>query len=323
MTRALVRPLLIAASVLVAGVVALAADPPWWAYPRNAPNLQVAPDDGKPRTVPGSSRTYTLKEIRNVFSPPDWHPDDHPPMPDVVGKGRPPDVRACGYCHLPSGIGKPENAAVSGLPIAYFKQQIADFKSGARRSSVPDIPPQALMTKSALAATDAEIEMAAAYFATLPPTRPGWITVKEVTTVPTMTVAGSIVVPDGSGRTEPIGQRILETATDFHRTELRDAHSGYVAYVPVGSIRKGDDLVNTGGEGRTLQCSICHGADLQGLGNVPRIGGLSPTYTFRQLFDMQAGTRSGPGAALMKAAVARLTEEDMVAIAAYLGSLAP
>ena len=320
--RACSKLMLVIVVVLAAGVLLSAADPPWWAYPRNNPNITPEPDDGKPRSVPGSSRSYTLKEIRNVFSPPDWHPEDHPPMPSIVGQGRPPEVRACGYCHLPSGIGKPENAAVAGLPIAYFKQQIADYKSGARRSSVPDIPPQNLMRQSVLAATDAEIEAAAQYFAKLPPTRPGWITVKEVTTVPVMTVAGSIVVPDGSGRTEPIGQRVLETATDFHRTELRDAHSGYVAYVPVGSIKKGEDLVRTGA-GITIQCNICHGADLQGLGNVPRVAGLSPTYAFRQLFDMREGTRNGPGAALMKGAVAKLTDEDIVAIAAYLGSLAP
>ena len=320
--RACSKLLLVVAVVLATGVLLFAADPPWWAYPRNNPNITPEPDDGKPRSVPGSSRTYTLKEIRNVFSPPDWHPEDHPPMPSIVGQGRAPEVRACGYCHLPSGIGKPENAAVAGLPIAYFKQQIADYKSGARRSSVPDIPPQNLMRQSVLAATDAEIEAAAQYFAKLPPTRPGWITVKEVTTVPVMTVAGSIVVPDGSGRTEPIGQRVLETATDFHRTELRDAHSGYVAYVPVGSIKKGEDLVRTGA-GITIQCNICHGADLQGLGNVPRVAGLSPTYVFRQLFDMREGTRNGPGAALMKGAVAKLTDQDIVAIAAYLGSLAP
>ena len=315
--------LLVATSALAAGVLVSAADPPPWAYVRNAPNQHVEPDDGKPRSVPGSTRTYTLKEIRNALSPPDWHPDDHPPMPDVVGKGRPPEVRACGYCHLPNGIGKPENAAVAGLPVAYFKQQIADFKSGARRSSVLDIPPQALMLKTALAVSDADVEIAAEYFSKLPPTRPGWITVKEVATVPTMTAAGSIVVPDGTGRTEPIGQRVLETATDFARTELRDAHAGYVAYVPIGSIKKGQELAATGDGGRTLQCGICHGPDLKGLGNVPRIAGLSPTYVVRQLFDLQTGTRNGPDAALMQGAVAKLTEEDMVSLAAYLGSLAP
>jgi cytochrome c553 len=318
------RTLMVAAAgVLAAAVLVSAADPPSWAYVRNAPNGPVMADDGKPHGVPGSPRTFTLKEIRNAFAPPDWHPDDHPPMPDVVGKGRPPEVRACGYCHLPNGIGKPENAAVAGLPVAYFKQQIADFKSGARRSSVLDIPPQALMLKTALAVSDADVEIAAEYFAKLPPTRSGWITVKEVETVPSMTAAGSIVVPDGSGRTEPIGQRVLETALDFHRTELRDAHSGYVAYVPVGAVKKGQELVTTGGGGRTLQCGICHGPDLAGVGDVPRIAGLSPTYVVRQLFDMQAGTRKGTGAALMEGAVTKLTIDEMVSIAAYLGSLAP
>ena len=321
--RNVVKTSLVALGVLTAVALVFAADPPPWAYVRNAPNQRVEPDDGRPHSVPGSTKTYTRKEITNGFAPPDWHPDDHPPMPDVVAKGRAPDVRACGYCHLPTGIGKPENAAVAGLPVAYFKQQIADFKSGARRSSVTDIPPQALMLKTALAVSDAEVDAAAEYFSKLPATRPGWITVKEVSTVPKMTMAGSIVVPDESGQTEPIGQRILETATDFHRTELRDARSGYVAYVPVGSIKKGEELAATGGGGKTLQCNICHGPDLKGLGNVPRIAGLSPTYAFRQLFDMQAGTRNGPGAALMKGAVAKLSEEDMVSLAAYLGSLAP
>ena len=175
--RNVVKTSLVASGVLAAVVLVFAADPPPWAYVRNAPNQRVEPDDGRPHSVPGSTKTYTRKEISNGFSPPDWHPDDHPPMPDVVGKGRAPDVRACGYCHLPTGIGKPENAAVSGLPVAYFKQQIADFKSGARRSSVTDIPPQALMLKTALAVSDAEVDAAAEYFSKLPATRPGWITV--------------------------------------------------------------------------------------------------------------------------------------------------
>lgn len=57
--------------------------------------------------------------------------------------------------------------------------------------------------------------------------------------------------------------------------------------------------------------------------SVPRIAGLSPTSVVRQVFDMQAGTRNGPGAALMKGAAAQLTVEDMVSAAACLASLAP
>ena len=43
----------------------------------------------------------------------------------------------------------------------------------------------------------------------------------------------------------------------------------------------------------------------------------------RQMFDLQHGTRRGPWAPLMAAAVQKLTLDDMVAIAAYAASLAP
>ena len=46
---------------------------------------------------------------------------------------------------------------------------------------------------------------------------------------------------------------------------------------------------------------------------VPPLAGRSPTYTVRQLFDLQHGTRRGPWSALMNAAVAKLTLDDMVA----------
>ena len=57
--------------------------------------------------VPNSNVRLTLTQIRDLFTPPDWHPEDHPAMPPIVGKGRKPQVWACGYCHLPTGYGKP------------------------------------------------------------------------------------------------------------------------------------------------------------------------------------------------------------------------
>jgi cytochrome c553 len=81
--------------------------------------------------------------------------------------------------------------------------------------------------------------------------------------------------------------------------------------------------VNTGGGGKTQQCSICHGPDLNGLAGIPPIAGRSPSYVVRQLYDLQSGARAGTAAALMKATVANLTVEDMVSIAAYLGSRSP
>jgi cytochrome c553 len=56
---------------------------------------------------------------------------------------------------------------------------------------------------------------------------------------------------------------------------------------------------------------------------VPPIVGRSPEYIYRQLNDIKIGTRNGAWTPLMKAVVANLTDEDMVAIAAYLVSKAP
>jgi cytochrome c553 len=93
--------------------------------------------------------------------------------------------------------------------------------------------------------------------------------------------------------------------------------------VPLGSIKKGEALVTTGGAGKTIKCSICHGADLKGIGNVPSISGRSPSYIARQLYDIQKGNRNGPWTQLMKEAVAKLTVDDMVSITAYLASRTP
>ncbi len=170
-------------------------------------------------------------------------------------------------------------------------------------------------------ATEDEVKVAAEYFAALKP-KP-WIRVVETDTVPKTKVAGWMLVAAGGGATEPIGQRIIEMPEDLERTELRDSASGFVAYVPVGSIKKGEALVTTGGAGKTIPCGICHGADLKGLGPVPALAGRSPSYIVRQLYDIQHGVRNGLWTELMKAVVAQLSEEDMVSIAAYTASRAP
>ncbi|MBI4887027.1 MAG: cytochrome C-binding protein, partial [Acidobacteria bacterium] len=84
------------------------------------------------------------------------------------------------------------------------------------------------------------------------------------------------------GGMEPIAGRIIELPEDAEHAELRDPHSPFMAYVPVGSIRKGEALVTTGG-GRTVRCALCHGADLKGLGPAPGLASRSPIYTVRQL----------------------------------------
>ncbi len=299
--------------------------PPPWAFTVNtpppvgaAPAAPAAPDP-TPRSVPGSNRRFTLAETRNAFNPPDWHPAGHPPMPPAVANGRRPEMRACGFCHLTNGQGRPENASLAGLPAAYIIQQMADFKSGARRSSEPKMGPPNAMIADAKAATDAEVREAAEYFAAVP-YRP-WIRVVERAEVPRTRIAGWMHVPTEGA--EPIGARIIEMPEDLGRTELRDGASGFVAYVPPGSISRGERLVTTGGGGRTVACGTCHGADLKGLGPVPPLAGRSPSYTVRQLFDLQQGARRGAWSSLMTEAIRQLTIDDMIAIAAYTASRQP
>lgn len=292
-----------------------------WAYALNSPGAVAEPDDGQPKHVPGSQQEFYLSEIQNLYSPPDWHPADHPAMPAIVAQGRNPGVFACAYCHLPNGQGRPENTSLAGLPAEYIVQQMADYRAGLRRSSEPQMVPASAMLAIGLNATESEVLAAAEYFSSLTP-QP-WIRVIETDTVPETSVAGWMYVAVEGGGVEPIGQRIIEMPVDLERTELRDSRSGFIAYAPTGSIERGKVLVTTGGDGKAPPCGFCHGNDLRGLGPVPALAGRSPSYLVRQLYDLQAGTRKGLWSGLMQEAVAQLSLEDFVAIGAYAASLDP
>ena len=310
------------ASALASDTTALIkTQPPAWAYPVNPPDFKPATDDGKLKHVPDSTAAYSLGQLRDLFLAPDWHPEDHAPMPDVVMHGRKPDVYACGFCHRADGPGGPENSSVAGLPAAYIIQQMADFKSGARKSSMPQrLPPQA-MTSLAKAVTDDEVAAAAAYFSALRPKQ--LIRVIETNTVPKSYVAGWFLAAVNTGDTEPIGQRIIEVPVDLEQFEHRDTHSRFIAYVPVGSLQAGQTLAITGRGDKTIQCRTCHGPELKGTEIIPGIAGRSPSYIFRQLYDFKQGARAGISSALMKHTVANLTDDDMLSLAAYTASLPP
>jgi cytochrome c553 len=129
---------------------------------------------------------------------------------------------------------------------------------------------------------------------------------------------------DASGVKEPIGLRIIEVPEDVDRTMLRDATSGFIAYVPIGSVKRGETLAKTGDSGRTLPCGTCHGEGLKGNGEMfPPLAGRSAAATARQLYDFKSGSRDGRNAIAMKPVVARLTDQDIVDLTAYIASLQP
>jgi len=305
--------------VLAAGAVHGADSPPDWAYPVNPPGFKPKPDDGTPRHVPGSNASFTLTQLRDRFLSPVWHPGEHPAQPEVVARGRKPEVFACGFCHRADGPGGPENSNIAGLPAAYIVQQMADYRSGARKTSVPGRNID-LMISLAKAATDAEIEAAAAYFSALK-TR-AVVRVVESDSVPRTYVTGWHFAAMGKGEQEALGQRIIEMSEVFEHFESRDTHARFIAYVPPGSIEKGRALATTGG-GRTVQCASCHGPELKGVGAIPGLAGRSPTYLVRQLYDFKHGARKGAESLQMKPTVENLAIEDMIALAAYAASLAP
>jgi cytochrome c553 len=331
-TRRWIVPAGIAAAVVCALSPTLrtqaqdAASLPAWAYTAPAPRAPDAPrpaplDDTTPLHLAGSKAEYTAKFIANLATVTDWFPDTHPTMPEVVESGHKPGGAACAHCHLPNGLGGPENANLAGQSQAYMLQQMADFQSGARQSAVPTMGTFSNMARTAKALTPEETKASIAYFASLK-AQP-WVRVIESDTAPQTHVGNYILVPNTPVVLEPIGERIIEVPVDAVRTEMKDSTASYIAYVPKGSLARGEALVKTGGGGKTMPCATCHGADLHGAGTIPAIAGRTPSGMTRQLIDIQRGTRNGAGAAMMKPVVANLTTADMVAITAYLASLKP
>ncbi len=323
---------------LLLGVVALIAAAqaapfarPDWAYAVPGPEDEVPPvkHDGTLFHLPGSKGSFTYAKIQGRkdgsnerIAPADWYPDEHPVMPKIVAEGdNKRGIVACALCHSPGGRGRPQNAALAGQPAAYLAQQLRDMRDDLRSSAEDRKINAHQMIGFAKAMTDAEIDEAAKYFAAIPWSK--LVTVIETDTVPKMYSADGMYLPHPGGGREPLRARIIETPTDPARTDLRDPHAGYTAYVPKGALAKGRELVTSGGNGKTIACALCHGDKLHGVGVIPGIAGRSPAYVGRQLYDMQQGTRRGAMAHLMKPVVAKLTSEDILNIAAYAASLPP
>ena len=301
-----------------------------WAYAISTEAPPPLPEDNKKHSLPDTPLTFNRDEITGrengvqfQNAPADWYPQDHPTMPQIYAAGDPSrKIIACALCHYPNGKGKAENAPPAGQDKLYLYQQLLDFKNDTRKSAEPRKSNYQLMIDTAKGMTEEEMMIASEYMASMPWTK--WINVIETDTVPKTYLRGGLHIPlEGEeAGTEPIGKRIIESPLYPHRTEfLRDPRAGFVAYVPPGSIQKGAELVLAGGRGKTLQCTICHGADLNGIGNIPGIAARSPSYMARQLNDMKQGTRNGEMAALMKPVVQNLSSEDILNITAYLASL--
>src|SRR6185436_777359 len=218
--------------------------------PKEAPKL----DDVEQLGIPESEQKYTLARINDPFNAPDWHPNDHIPMPDIVAKGRKPRIIACAYCHTPTGQGRPENAALAGLPEAYIKEQLKAFRDGSRAPSGPEIyKPSRSMQAVAVAMTDEDIDASAKYFAQQKLARRHYVI--EAINIPRAEPSDWVYKQvDGS---EDLGTRVLEVAPDITRHQHRDPKMQYTAYVPPGSMARGKQLV-AGDKGKFQPCAGWH-----------------------------------------------------------------
>ncbi|HUA89504.1 MAG TPA: c-type cytochrome, partial [Steroidobacteraceae bacterium] len=314
--RAAVPAVLMLLAAVAAPAVAGPLPVPPWLFPGEGDLPQGPFDAVQPLHLPDSTLTYTEAQLSDEFAVPDWHPDSHPPMPRVVARGRPPQVYACGYCHLANGQGRPENAALAGLPREYLLQQLADFKSGERRVAWPgpNAPSDSMIALAGhLEAADAA--QAAGYFARLKLRQRSHVI--EGATLPAVKVSGWTYVPTGSGPSERLGERLIEVAPDAQRDARRDDELVYDAYVPAGSLARGRDIAAGKAPG-TVPCATCHGADLRGAAVFPPIAGRSASYVLRQLFAFRNGTRRSAAAQAMAPVVEPLAERDLIALAAYV-----
>lgn len=289
-----------------------------WAFPQFPPSSVLqAPPLHPQRLVhmAGSTRSYTQAQLD--AGAPDWFPQDHPAMPEIILHDHKP-ARHCAECHLVNGAGVPATAQLMGLPKAYILEQFATFRAGQRGTSLPRTTQD--MRAEARAVTDADLQLAANYFSSLkfvPHTR-----VIETASVPNMHWNFFVQVPDEGVAREPIGARIVETPVSFNDYRYNNDRTAYIAYVPPGSIARGARIAAKGVHAAP-GCESCHGANLQGVGMIPPLAGRSPTYIVRELILFRTGKRSNPEAAPMVQEASHLTINDMIAVAAYAASRKP
>ncbi len=295
---------------------------PGWPWPVAPPTAPAPIDSVTLLHVPTSDMAFTVPQLRDQFNVPDWYPASHAPMPPIVAHGRKAAVIACGYCHLPDGGGRPENATLAGLPVDYIVQQIVDFLARTRKPAWngPSRPSE-LMRIIADSVTDAEVLEAARYFSTLRPRQRARVI--EATNIPAVSPALGLYVRKAGTDMEPLGARLIEMPVDAERHELRDAAAEYVAYVPMGSLARGRRLANVPRSKDIKSCAGCHGPQLRGLGLVPPIAGRSPSYLLRQLLAFRSGARSTAASTPMSQVAATLSLDDMIAAAAFAGSRRP
>src|SRR5262245_53062363 len=271
-----------------------------WAYP-------VEPPPGSNADAAPPSRPINQVMIATTYT-------GLPKMPDAVSKGQP---LPCLQCHLANGGSHPESAAIAGMSVNYIIEQMHAFRDGDRVDTRTG-----RMVLAAKAISEKDLKEAAEYYAAIGPDRQKWIKTvvgNEVPKGPAPFGGGGFRYHDKEGGTEPLPPgMIVEVAENDDLVRARDQiDGGFVQHVHAEDLALGEKVAAAGA------CATCHGADYKGAGDVPRLAGQHSLYLIRQLKDMQTGARKDKNVAVMKPIVAKLSDQEMVAVAAYLASKSP
>lgn len=168
--------------------------------------------------------------------------------------------QVCAGCHGADGnSAAPANPSLAGQGAEYLNKQLADFKSGERKSPV--------MGGIVASLSPADMNNLAAYF---------------------------------SGKQARPG-----TAKDKDKALL------------------GQKIYRGGVQGSGVPaCASCHGAQGQGiLVQFPRLAGQHASYTVDQLNKFRTGERANDAAKMMRVIAAKMTPQEMEAVAQYIQGL--
>jgi cytochrome c553 len=292
-----------------------------WAYVVAAPGTKELKAGTGPFKAPnGAMLTGAQIDARDLRAN-DWAPSQHPPAPAIIlGPSRKNGPAPCGECHAPAGTGLVNIPDLAGLPADYIVEQLHAFRSGERRSALPNRLAVKVMVDVAKASTDAEMREAATYFARTP--RRARIKVIEADVAPATAIERfNWFYASGKG-VQRLNGRIIEVPESVEGTLMYDPRLLQLAYAPKGSVARGGALVHSGG-GAGQPCASCHGPDLKGLGVAPPLAGRDPSYLARALWDIKSGARHGASVTLMQRPAGGLDPAQIVDVTAYLASLKP
>ena len=152
----------------------------------------------------------------------------------------------------PTGLVVLKTRDLRAFLLHTLRSRWRNSKAARERHRYPGRNPER-MVDIAKAITTEEIKAAADYFSALKP-RSAIRVVEAVNAPKTRVVDWHLAVASTAG-TEPLGQRIIEVPENLEQFERRDGRSRWVAYVPLGSVQRGQKLVTSGAAKRSLAAS--------------------------------------------------------------------